>query len=58
MEFFLLFVDIRKNLMYTTCTELVIQEHLLSHFGLIAARMSASDKELPVSNNFNLGANF
>ena len=35
-----------EQFMYTVCTELVI---LLTYYGLVDARVSASEKDLPVS---------
>ena len=43
----------KNNWMYTTCTELVdhnSMNNLLSYFGLVDSRMSASDIDLPVNN--------
>ena len=45
-----------KQFMYTTCSELVVfmywtgksMNNLLSYFGLVVARISASEKDLPV----------
>ena len=37
--------------MYTTCSELGIQGNLLSYCGLVDARISASEKDLPVRHS-------
>ena len=46
----------KKQFMYTTCSELVVfmywarnsMNNLLSYYGLVIARISASEKDLPV----------
>ena len=46
----------KKQFIYTTCSELVVfiywtgksMNNLLSYFGLVDARISASEKDLPV----------
>ena len=48
--------------MYTTCSELAVfmywtgksMNNLLSYFGLVDARISASDKDLPVQIGMDL----
>ena len=50
-------IDNSEQFMYTTCSELVVfmywthnsMNKLLSYFGLVDARISASEKDLPVS---------
>ena len=49
----------KKQFMYTTCSELVVfmyrtgksMNNLLSYCGLVDARISASDKDLPVQKS-------
>ena len=45
----------KKQFVYTTCSELYFlgnsMRNLLSHCGLTDARMRASEKELPVTQN-------
>ena len=47
----------KKQFVYTTCSELVVlktgksMNNLLSYFGLVDPRKSATDKDLPVGEN-------
>ena len=41
-----------KQFMYTTCSELVVN-NLLSYRGLVDARISASEKDFPVSGSIS-----
>ena len=56
----------KKKFLYTTCSELVFfwvrssksMNNLLSYFGLTDARMSPSEKDLPVQDAFNIGIEY
>ena len=56
----------KTQFLYTTCSELVFfwvrssksMNNLLSYFGLTDARMSPSEKDLPVQDAFNIGIEY